>query len=62
MLSNAGNTELTDKWKTNIPLMLALTSNILMKRIERMQSRLIMFETNNVNRRIANSAFKLRGL
>ena len=56
IVSNAGNTELTDKWKTNIPLMLALTSNILMKRIERMQSRLIMFETNNVNRRIANSA------
>lgn len=56
IVSNAGNTELTDRWKTNIPLMLVLTSNILMKRIEHMQSRHMMFETDNVKRRIANSA------
>ena len=56
IVSNAGNTELTDQWITNIPLMLVLTSNILMKRIERMQSRYNMFETDNVKRRIANIA------
>lgn len=56
IVSNAGNTELTDKWITNIPLMLVLTSNILMKRIERMQSRNNMYETDNMKRRIANSA------
>lgn len=56
IVSNAGNTQLSDRWKTNIPLMLVLTSNILMKRIERMQSRYNMFETDNVKRRIANSA------
>lgn len=56
IVSNAGNTQLSDRWKTNIPLMLVLTSNILMKRIERMQSRYNMFETDNVNRRIANCA------
>lgn len=56
IVSNAGNTELTDQWVTNIPLMLVLTSNILMKRIERMQSRYNMFETDNIKRRIANSA------
>lgn len=56
IVSNAGNTQLTDSWKTNILLMLILTSNIMMKRIERMQSRYNMFETENKHRRIANSA------
>lgn len=54
IVSNAGNTELSDKGKWNIPLMLVLTSNILMKRIERMQARYNMFTTDNTDRRIAS--------
>ncbi len=56
IVSNAGNTELSARWITNIPMMLYRTSNILMKRIERMQSRNNMYRTDNVDRRIANNS------
>ena len=53
IVSNAGNTELNDKRIWNIVKMLVKTSDILMKRIEKMQSRNNMFLTDNVNRRFA---------
>lgn len=53
IVSNAGNTELDDKSIQNIFKMLVKTSNILMKRIEKMQSRKNMFLSENIERRYA---------
>lgn len=53
IVSNAGNTELDDKKIWNIIKMLVKTSNILMKRIEKMQSRKNMFLTTNEDHRYA---------
>ena len=53
IVSNAGNTELDDKKIWNIVKLLIKTSDILMKRIEKLQSRKIMFSSNNVNSRFA---------
>lgn len=53
IVSNAGNTELSDKHIWNIIKMLIKTSDILMKRIEKLQSRHNMFFSNNKERRYA---------
>lgn len=53
IVSNAGNTELDDKKIWNIIKMLIKTSDILMKRIEKMQSRKNMFLTTNEEHRYA---------
>ena len=53
IVSNAGNTELSDKRIWNIVKMLVKTSDIMMKRIEKMQSRKNMFLTENIQRRYA---------
>lgn len=53
IVSNAGNTDLSDKHIWNVILMLVKTSNILMKRIEKLQSRSNMFLTDNSNQRYA---------
>lgn len=53
IVSNAGNSELDDKRIWNVVKMLVKTSNILMKRIEKMQSRKNMFLSENIERRYA---------
>lgn len=53
IVSNAGNTELDDEKIWNIVKLLIRTSDILMKRIEKLQSRKIMFSSRNVERRYA---------
>lgn len=53
IVSNAGNTELSDDSIWNVVKMLIRTSEILMKRIERFQSRQNMFSTTNVEKRYA---------
>lgn len=53
IVSNAGNTELSDRHIWNIVKMLVKTTDILMKRIEKMQSRKNMFLSDNVKRRYA---------
>ena len=53
IVSNAGNTDLNDKKIWNIVKLLIKTSDILMKRIEKLQSRKIMFSSSNVESRFA---------